>query len=123
MSERSAFDHRPDPELGRALRELLDAHGDEAFVQRVLAAAPGEQLDLPWWEVLTAWARPGLVAATGIAAGALLWFAVGGTNTGTIASLGDPLPAAGERAAVPSYLVSSDTPDVDAVMTTFVDND
>ena len=33
-----AFDHRPDPELGAALRAALESHDDQsAFVARVMA--------------------------------------------------------------------------------------
>lgn len=56
----SAFDHRPDPELGAALQELLASPDDAAFARRVVAAAGAAPA---WFEVLGAWVRPGVAAA------------------------------------------------------------
>lgn len=63
----SPFNHRPDPKLGKALRELLTPEDHRAFVSRVVASARSQfNRDLAvadWWDVLSAWARPGLAAA------------------------------------------------------------
>jgi hypothetical protein len=122
MTERSAFDHRPDAELGRELRAVLSLPDDEAFAARVLAAVGTGRPEAAWWEVLTSWARPGLVAAGLLAVAALAWVAAG-PRQGLRASLEDPLPAAGEGAAVPTYLVSAEAPDVNAVMAAFVEEE
>ncbi len=70
MTEQSAFDNRPDPELGAQLRAALDTADGDVFVARlrqtVLAAGPEDS-----WDVLSRWAPRGLVAA--IAAAAVLW--------------------------------------------------
>src|SRR6185312_955756 len=67
----SPFDHGPDPELGRMLREALTGPEPEAFLRRVrtavAAAEPGDQ-----WDVLAGWARP-RVKAMAVAAAFLLW--------------------------------------------------
>lgn len=68
----SPFDHQPDPELGRMLREQLTGRAPEAFLERlrraIAAADRGNQ-----WDVLAGWARP-RVMAVAVAAGFLLWF-------------------------------------------------
>jgi len=77
------FDLRPDPELGHLLRDHLEPGGHAAFTARLAAAVaataearavarrPGETS----WDVLAAWARPGLAAAAVLAAllGGWLW--------------------------------------------------
>jgi hypothetical protein len=60
------FDSRPDAALGQLLREHLGADDDAAFAARVraaLAAAPAPAARRSSWDVLAAWARPGLAAA------------------------------------------------------------
>jgi hypothetical protein len=71
MKQPSAFDHRPDPELGDRLREALTPGGEPEFVRRVLARLPARMQETGW-DILGAWARPGLVAA------AVLLFLAGG---------------------------------------------
>ncbi|MEK6596949.1 MAG: hypothetical protein AABY91_01350, partial [Gemmatimonadota bacterium] len=70
MTEQSAFDNRPDLELGAQLRAALDTPDGDLFVARlrhnVLAVRQEDS-----WDVLSRWAPRGLVAA--IAAAALLW--------------------------------------------------
>lgn len=122
MSEWSPFDHRRDPELGRLLRAALSGANDAAFVQRVLAAAPLGQGQAPWWEILTTWARPGLVAAGLLAGAAALWSVTAFPAENGAGPLGDPLPAAG-AGAVPAYLVSAELPDIDAVMAVVTENE
>ena len=63
MKETSlAFDHRPDPVLGAALREALAGANHSSFVARVTAAlaVPPHELH---WDVLASWARRGIAAA------------------------------------------------------------
>jgi hypothetical protein len=110
------FDHRPDTELGAALRELLNAPHDEAFVTRVLAARDAMLgSEAGWWSVLTQWAKPGLAAAAGLMLAAALWLGRGqqGANG---ASLADPLTAAGEQLALPLMVGGQQEPDVDVVL-------
>jgi len=67
MNDEKTFDHRPDPELGAALRRALDPPRDDqaAFVGRVMARYDGAlaAATVPTWEVLAAWSRRGLAAA------------------------------------------------------------
>jgi hypothetical protein len=86
MKPTSPFDHEPDRELGRALRTLLNSRDDAAFTQRVLAVASWPQPGASdWWEVLSAWARPGLAAAVLLAAVAGFWL---GRSTSATPQLG-----------------------------------
>jgi len=78
MTDEKTFDHRPDPELGGALRRALDPPRDDqaAFVARVMARYDGAlaAATVPTWEVLAAWSRRGiaLAAAAAILGGFLL---------------------------------------------------
>ena len=67
----SPFDHRPWRDLGRVLREVLEAGDNRVFVTRVMAeirALDVRPFRSDWWEVLGAWARPGLAAAAALVA-------------------------------------------------------
>ena len=124
MNDRSPFDHRPDPALGRLLREALTAEDDETFVQRVVAAAPLDSVESgDWWQVLTGWARPAMAAA--VLAGALalgLWLR-GPTLTveSALAGVDDPLGGAADPASLPTYFASGQEPDVDVVLAMVLD--
>ena len=59
--ESTPFDHRPDAELGAALREALAPGDQAAFVARVLAGL--ETPRVASWEILASWARAGIAAA------------------------------------------------------------
>ncbi len=116
----SPFDHRPLRDVGTALRELLEAGDNRAFVARVMAevrALDMRRLRGDWWEVLGAWARPGLVAAA-----ALVALAVGLTlsapPTGPVqqATADDALQAATE---VSVLTVAADPPDVAVILAAF----
>src|SRR3970040_846464 len=77
MTDERMFDHRPEPELGAALRRALDPPRDDqaAFVARVMARYDGAlaAATVPTWEVLAAWWRRGIaVAAAAVLAGFLL---------------------------------------------------
>jgi hypothetical protein len=66
MKDPLPFDHRPDPVLGKALREALDPGDAPAFIARVLARA--EHVRVASWDaVLARWARAGVAAALVIA--------------------------------------------------------
>jgi len=67
----SPFDHRPWRDLGRVLREVLEAGDNRVFVTRVMAeirALDVRPFRSDWWEVLGGWARPGLAAAAALVA-------------------------------------------------------
>jgi len=123
MSDTSPFDHRPDPELGRALEEALSAPDDERFARQVMAAADsvlGADASESWWLELTAWARPGLVAAMLLIAAGAFWMGTQmgqrGSGNGT-GALGDPLSATdGEQLDIPVLIAGGEAPSVDAVM-------
>lgn len=105
----SDFDHTPDLALGDALRDVLATGDDAAFARRVMAQLGTADA---WWQVLGAWARPGLVAA-------LLLVAAGGFFLGRM--LG-PTPASSTAAVTPVVAVSSlfgddRAPDLDVVLT------
>lgn len=65
MTDERLFDHRPDPELGAALRRALEPGDQAAFVARVLVGydVALTEATIPMWEVLAGWARPGIAAA------------------------------------------------------------
>ncbi len=70
----SPFDHRPQRDLGNALREALGPVDDREFVERVLEDL--RLIDLrrfrsDWLEVLGMWVRPGLTAAAALVVFAL----------------------------------------------------
>jgi hypothetical protein len=67
----SPFDHEPDQELGRMLREQLTGPAPEAFLRRLRLAIAGSGRG-DEWDVLEVWARP-RVMALAVAAGFLLW--------------------------------------------------
>jgi hypothetical protein len=113
MSPSSPFDHRPDVELGGLLREAL-APGDEGvFTSRVVAAAEARHgasaLGVDGWQVLGTWARPGLAAALGLAAGATIWLAQASTRSEVEVTLEEVFRATAE-AVVPPLLVASGAP-------------
>jgi hypothetical protein len=122
MTDMSPFDHRQDAELGRALQRALAVPDDAAFVRRVIAAADqvyGDVAPGQWWSVLTAWARPGLVAAMLMVAAAAFWLGlwVGTRGAGSnMASFSDPLQTESEHLTVPALLVEDRAPTVDVVL-------
>lgn len=122
MSDSSPFDHRPDEELGRQLREALTGTDDAAFVRRVMLSAEqvyGEALPGQWWGVLTGWARPGLVAAMLLVAAVAFWagLTVGrGESAAALATLADPLNSDNAQLAVPALLAERQAPKVDVVL-------
>ena len=90
MKDFDSFDHRPDPALGRLLREHLVPGDHEEFVTRMQAAARHEGLGRraarPWLDpaaldVPDGWFRPGIAAAAAVLVGALV--GVGVVNGGS----------------------------------------
>jgi hypothetical protein len=116
----SPFDHRPDHELGDALRAALDAGDDHAFAAQVSGAAR-ELLAEPqgsWWSVLEPWARPGMMAALVLIAAMSAWLGARVAGGNGASPLGDPLLTADEQLGVPMLFVSDDVPDVDIILGT-----
>jgi hypothetical protein len=123
MSDTSPFDHQPDAELGSALRRALDAGDDAAFVHGVLLAFDGmhtRAMPGQWWTVLTAWARPGLVAAMLVIAVAAfsLGVRIGRSSVQPMATtlVTDPLNPDSGQVAVPALMAGSEAPNVDYVL-------
>ena len=104
----SPFDHEPDPELGRMLREALTGPAPEAFLRRLRVAAAGADRG-DQWDVLAGWARPRAMAIA-VAAGFLLWLGTWFTRS--------PAADAGvTMASLPAHtVVSSQPPAVDEIM-------
>jgi len=81
MKHFDSFDHRPDPALGRLLREHLVPADHEEFVARMRAAARreglGRHVARPWLgpaalDLPDGWFRPGIAAAAAVLVGALV---------------------------------------------------
>jgi hypothetical protein len=75
MKDFDSFDHRPDPALGRLLREHMVQGDDHEFVVRMQVAARqaglGRRVARPWrartdWNVPDGWFRPGIAAAAAV---------------------------------------------------------
>jgi hypothetical protein len=121
MNQTSPFDHRPDPVLGAALRAALATDDDAAFARRVVVAADADLGGAGlWYQELSAWARPGLVAALLAVAAMGFWLGAmaqgrGAPVNGTTA-LGDPLTAEDSALAVPMLLAGEQPPNVDLVL-------
>jgi len=123
MNEERMFDHRPDPELGAALRRALDPPRNDqgAFVARVMARYD-EALSaatVPTWEVLAGWARRGIAAA-------LLAAVVGGFLLGR--ALQTPEPETFDTAMAPTsgpgvaaLVTATDPPDASIVFASLVE--
>ena len=108
------FDHRPDAQLGEALRAALDAGDHTAFVAAVLARAdrPARTMD-----VLATWARRGLAAA--MVAAALAGFLVGrGGEPATLPE--DALAPTSAGAASIALVTARKPPDASVVFASFV---
>ena len=117
MTDERMFDHRPDPELGAALRRALDPpRGDQtAFVARVMARYDGAlaAATVPTWQVLAGWWRRGIAVA---AAAVLAWFLLG-------RALRVPeAPETLDAALSPVALINAtDPPDASVVFASMVD--
>ncbi len=107
----SPFDHEPDPELGRMLREHLTGREPEAFLAR-LRVAIAESRDSEW-DVLAGWARPRAMAVA-VAAGFLLWL---GAWFATGTRPNDPGVMVASVASVPWHsVVNQEPPRADEIM-------
>ena len=124
MNDERMFDHRPDPELGAALRRALDPARDDhaAFVARVMARYDGAlaAATVPTWQVLAAWSRRGIAAAAAAAvlAGFLLGRALQAPEAPeTIDAAMAPTSGPGLAALV----TATDPPDASVVFTSLVE--
>ena len=125
--KQETFDHRPDPELGAALRAALDPSGDQrAFVAAVMSRydAALERSTVPTWEVLASWSGRGVALA---AAAALLTGILLGRAALTPARAPDATTsmnaaiAPSERAGLTALVTAADPPDASVVLTSLVE--
>lgn len=122
MRDSQPFDHRPDPELGAALRAALDAKGDQsAFVARVMSQYDQalNRASIPTLDILASWFRPGIAAATaalvlGFVFGRALWQPA---PTESIDAALAPVEGSGLAALV----TAQDPPDASVVFTSLVE--
>ena len=121
MKDSQAFDHRPDPELGAALRAALEPNDDhKAFAVRVMAQYDRalDRATVPTLDVLASWFRPGIVAA---AAALLAGFLIGrAVLTPAPASI-EAAMAPGEGPGLAAFVTAQDPPDASVVFTSLVD--
>jgi hypothetical protein len=121
MKDSQAFDHRPDPELGAALRAALEPKDDQkAFVTRVMARYE-QTLDgatIPTLDVLASWFRPGIAAA---AAALIAGFLLGRTVLTPAPTSIDAAMAALEGPGLAALVTAQDPPDASVVFSSLVD--
>jgi hypothetical protein len=124
MNEPS-FDHRPDPELGAALRAALDPRSDQtAFVARVMAQYDRalDRATVPMLDVLASWFRPGVAAAAAaLIAGFLLGRSVLTPTPSTDATTIDAAMAPTEGPGLAAFVTAQDPPDASVVFASLVD--
>jgi hypothetical protein len=118
------FDHRPDPELGAALRAALEPSKDDqaAFVARVMARYDDalERATVPTWEVLASWSRRGIVAAA--AAAVLAGFLLGrGVLTPAADESIDAAMAPSSGPGLTALVTAADPPDASVVFASLVE--
>jgi hypothetical protein len=122
MKNPELFDHRPDPELGKALRDALEPSDQSAFVARVMASYDRalEQATIPTWEVLASWFRPGLAAAiVALIVGFVFGQAV--LKNGTTESI-ETAMAPAEGPGLAALVTAPDPPDPSVVFTSLVES-
>jgi len=126
MNDEKMFDHRPDPELGGALRGALDPPRNDqaAFVSRVMACYDGAlaAATVPTWEVLAGWARRGIAAAlvAAVAGGFLLGRALQSPEPETFdATIAAMAPTSGPGVA--ALVTTTDPPDASIVFASLVE--
>lgn len=123
MTDMPSFDHRPDPELGTALRAALEPETAHAgFVARVMAQYDHalDRSSVAMFDVLASWFRPGMVAAAAGAAlvlGILFGRMVQTPDTASIDAAMAPLEGPGLAALV----MAQDPPDASVVFTSLVE--
>ena len=118
MNGEKTFDHRPDPELGAALRRALDPPRDDqaAFVARVMARYDRTlaAATVPTWEVLARWSRRGIAVAATAAV-------LGGFLLGRVLQTPEP-PETLDAALTPIALMNAtDPPDASVVFASLVE--
>ncbi|HEX9581480.1 MAG TPA: hypothetical protein VF970_10285 [Gemmatimonadales bacterium] len=119
MTTPSPFDHRPDAEIGAALRALLTAGDDTALAARITAAAAGQygRRKVPGWlAVLDTWARPGVAAAGLLAASATLWMALASSPIDPDVTIEDDVRRAGEAVASAVLVAATTEPELERLM-------
>ena len=124
MNDEKTFDHRPDAELGAALRRALDPpRGDQAaFVARVMAGYDGAlaAATVPTWEVLAQWSRRGIAVAAGAAV--LVGFLLGrALQTRESPATFDTAMAPTSGPGLSALVSASDPPDASVVFASLVE--
>lgn len=121
MKDTQPFDHRPDPELGAALRAALEPKDDQkAFVARVMAQYE-QALDrstVPTLDVLASWFRPGIAAAV---AALIVGFLFGRTVLTPAPASIDAAMAPLEGQGLAALVSAQDPPDASVVFASLVD--
>ena len=121
MKDSQPFDHRPDPELGAALRAALEPKDhQQAFAARVMAQYERtlDRATVPTLDVLASWFRPGIAAAAAaLLAGFLIGRAVLTPAPASIDAAMAPLEGPGLAALV----TAQDPPDASVVFASLVD--
>ena len=121
MKDTQPFDHRPDPELGAALRAALEPKDDQkAFVARVMALYEGalDRSTLPTLDVLASWFRPGIAAAV---AALIVGFLFGRTVLTPAPASIDAAMAPLEGQGLAALVTAQDPPDASVVFASLVD--
>ena len=121
MNESPSFDHRPDPELGAALRAALEPKDNHAaFVARVMAQYDTalERSSVAMFDVLASWFRPGMVAA---AAALVVGFLFGRTVLNDRTESIDAALAPIEGPGLAALVTAQDPPDPSVVFTSLVE--
>jgi hypothetical protein len=127
MKDSPSFDHRPDPELGAALRAALEPRGagggdQSAFVARVLAQYDSalNRASIPTLDVLASWFRPGIVAASAALIAGLLFGRSVLAPASTPASI-DAAMAPAEGPGLAALVTAEEPPDASVVFTSLVE--
>ena len=121
MKDSQAFDHRPDPELGAALRAALEPKDDQkTFVARVMAQyeRAWDRATIPTLDVLASWFRPGIAAAV---AALIAGFLIGRTLPAPVPASIDAAMAPFEGPGLAALVTAQDPPDASVVFMSLVD--
>jgi len=122
MIESPSFDHRPDPELGAALRAALEPADDQSvFLARVMAQYDNalDRSSVAMFDVLASWFRPGMVAT---AAALVLGILFGRTILDRMSPESiDAALAPLEGPGLAALVTAEDPPDPSVVFTSLVE--